>query len=451
MDSACIKLVSFVAESQTEAVARHLSGREIATEQICHSTFPGTRCPLALFLLDGAEPPQGLVLETIRSNTAGYRIGIFLGREPDWLRSDFHVFDDFLVWPCPDWELDSRIRRATESVPAAEARQPAQSRVVNSIVGESPEILRTIDMLRRFAACDAPVLIEGETGTGKELAARAIHYEGGRSDQPFIAVNCGAMPDDLIENELFGHERGAYTDARTNYEGLVARAGRGTLFLDEVETLTHKAQVVLLRFLQEQEYRPLGSRSTRISRARIIAASNCKLTQLVAQGGLRQDLFFRLNIMAITMPALRARAQDITLLAEHFLRTFRERYGQPHKRLTPRSLRWMQQYPWPGNVRELENLVHREFLLADGEEIAISAPEAAPASGMEAPGDASPPSGEFNIAKAEAIERFERHYLCALLAAVGGNISQAARRAGKERRALGKLLKKHGIDRTQFA
>jgi len=320
-----------------------------------------------------------------------------------------------------------------------------------NLVGQSPAFVRCVDLIRRYAACDATVLIHGETGTGKELAARGIHYLGPRRDFPFIPVNCGAIPDSLVENELFGHSKDAYTDARDSRAGVIADAEGGTLFLDEVETLTPRAQVSLLRFLQDQHYRPLGGKQILVANVRVIAASNENLPDRTRHGHFRQDLLFRLNIMGLEMAPLRERRADVVALANHFLRRFGLQYGRPEKYFSRESLALLGRYNWPGNVRELENLVHREFLLARTDEIEIDP------SGLDGshlgPGDgALALNGHdcFRAAKAKAIAEFERTYLAQLLAEAHGNVSLAARRCGKERRSLGKLLKKYGIDKSRY-
>jgi DNA-binding NtrC family response regulator len=321
-----------------------------------------------------------------------------------------------------------------------------------NLVGHSPAFLGALELVRRSAGCDATVLVQGETGTGKELVARAIHYLGTRRTFPFIPVNCGALPDSLVENELFGHLRGAFTDARDARRGLVAEAEGGTLFLDEIEVLSQKAQVALLRFLQDFEYRPLGGGDARRANVRIIAASNAELAALVASGRFRQDLLFRLNVLSIELPPLRQRQRDALLLAGMFLKRFERQYARPPKRLHPEAVSRLLAYSWPGNVRELENLLHREFLMTDGP--AIHLPSLA-SPGARAPAeDAAAPrltESSFQDAKASAIAHFERAYIVELLVRTQGNISQAARISGKERSRLGKMVKKYGLERAAFA
>ena len=321
-----------------------------------------------------------------------------------------------------------------------------------NLVGHAPAFLGALELVRRSAGCDATVLVQGETGTGKELVARAIHYLGTRRTFPFIPVNCGALPDSLVENELFGHVRGAFTDARDARRGLVAEAEGGTLFLDEIEVLSQKAQVALLRFLQDFEYRPLGGADVRNANVRVIAASNAELGALASTGRFLQDLLFRLNVLSIELPPLRERSRDALLLAEMFLKRFERQYGRPPKRLHPEAVSRLLAYSWPGNVRELENLLHREFLMGDGTSIRLHC--LAPAGARAQAGDAAAPrltESSFQDAKASAIARFERAYIVELLARTRGNISQAARISGKERSRLGKMVKKYGLERASFA
>jgi two-component system response regulator GlrR len=295
-------------------------------------------------------------------------------------------------------------------------------------------------LIDKMAAFDAPVLIEGETGTGKELAARAIHYRGTRRDGPFVPVNCGAIPDTLIENELFGHRRGAYTDARFDHAGLVELARGGTLFLDEVDALTPKAQVTLLRFLQDRQYRPLGARREEQADVRIVAAANRDLERLVAAGEFRLDLLYRLKLLHLVLPRLRERHGDVALLAEHFLKIAAARYRKPAVALAPATLGWFERYSWPGNVRELEHVVHRAFLLAEGNAISIEPP---PGLSEAALAPAAPLN--YRQAKTRAIAEFESSFLSHLIDQAKGNVTAAARISGTERRHLGRLLKKYRI------
>ena len=313
------------------------------------------------------------------------------------------------------------------------------------VIGHSPAIRETLRLVARMAACDAPVLIEGETGTGKELAARAIHYQSARKEGPFIPVNCGAIPDSLIESELFGHRKGAFTDAKDNQPGLVTLAEGGTLFLDEVDALSAKGQVTLLRFLQDQEFRPLGARQVLQGNVRILAASNTSLTLLADRGSFRADLLYRLKILCLELAPLRERSGDVEELATWFLEACDNRFGMGSKLLHPDALAWMRHYQWPGNIRELENLLYREYLLSEGPVMRIEPPKGMQPFPQEPQQEPCSGAVTFHRAKARAVEAFERAYLIGLLGLAGGNVSLAAKLAGKERRSLGKLLKKYGL------
>jgi DNA-binding NtrC family response regulator len=321
-----------------------------------------------------------------------------------------------------------------------------------NLVGDSPVFREAVQLIQRIAVCDATTLIEGETGTGKEVAARAIHYLGARRDFAFIPVNCGALTDTLLESELFGHEKGAFTDAKERRSGLVAEADGGTLFLDEVEAMSPRAQVVLLRFLQDQKYRPIGGRAISSANVRILAASNAELSELSDRNLFRRDLLFRLSVLQVYLPPLRERAGDAVLLARMFLDRFSMIYNRPPKRLHPDSLRWLELYDWPGNVRELENIILREFLLTDAEEMLLPsllsrsfarrAPECARTTNQF--------DQPFKQAKKQAVAQFESSYIRQLLAKTAGNVSLAAKLANKDRSALNRLVKKHGVNAEEF-
>jgi len=266
-----------------------------------------------------------------------------------------------------------------------ESPRASVDHVGSQLLGASASFQQTLQAIARVARFDASVLIEGETGTGKELAAHAIHYSGARCSGPFIAVNCGALPESLVESELYGHERGAFTDAKAAYEGLVTQATGGTLFLDEIETLTPKAQAVLLRFLQDRRYRAVGGRSFRVADVRVIAASNASLAELSRVGSFRQDLFYRLNVLFLQIPPLRERRGDAALLAQGFVRRFCQQYQLAEPRLNREMLRRLDEYDWPGNVRELENLVLRELLMSDAAELDLTRTLALPAAAPRGP------------------------------------------------------------------
>ncbi len=338
--------------------------------------------------------------------------------------------------------------------PDAEEMLEIRRRIRNAgipLIGESRsflELLRAAERMARHGS--ATVLIHGETGTGKELIARTVHYLSERHNFPFVPVNCGAMPEALAENELFGHRAGAFTHAAREAPGLVRLSHEGTLFLDEVDSLPAKAQVALLRFLQDGKFRPLGAGREEHADVRIIAASNRSLEQAVASGAFRADLYYRLNVLSLEIPPLRARSSDVVLLAEHFLREYALRFGLPCRQLSSSTLAWIGEYAWPGNVRELENLLQREFLLAEGAELSIAMPRNAPAPPpVRAAHDVEESKVSYREARSRALEDFDRDYLQRILRECGGNVTRAARLAGKERRAFGKLLKRYRIGRRQ--
>jgi two-component system, NtrC family, response regulator GlrR len=314
------------------------------------------------------------------------------------------------------------------------------------LIGESPAFLEVVNNLPLIAQYDTTILISGETGTGKEVCAHAIHRLSARADHPFIPVNCGAIPVELIENELFGHERGAYTGAASSQIGLIREADGGTLFLDEIDSLPLMAQVKLLRFLQEKEFRPLGSSKTWRANVRVITATNLDIEKAVNTGKVRQDLYYRLNIIPLKLPPLRERREDILPLAEHFLARCAAKF---HKRVTSFDLearRKLLLHDWPGNVRELEHAVERAAALSSraviqGADLALSFGHG---------GDGAPNHVSFKAAKAKVVAEFERTYLQALLMACNGNVTRAAEAAHKDRGALCQLLRKHRIDANSF-
>ncbi len=286
------------------------------------------------------------------------------------------------------------------------------------------------------------MLITGATGTGKELCARAIHYLSPRAGQPFVPVNCGAIPVELVENELFGHERGAYTGAAHAQHGLIHEARGGTLFLDEIDCLPLMAQTKLLRFLQDHEYRPLGSARVRRADVRVIAASNVDLEEAVREGRVRRDLYYRLNIIQLVLPPLRERREDIPLLARHFLAEYAAEFDRPAADISPDAMQALVSYDWPGNVRELEHTIERAVMLCGAEVLG--------GGDIVLPGRGGAADESFRQAKARVVADFEKSYVEHLLVSHEGNISGAARAAHKNRRAFWQLIRKHRIDVRRF-
>ena len=314
---------------------------------------------------------------------------------------------------------------------------------LQQIIGQSPIFLTQTAKIPLVAKSDTSVLVLGETGTGKEVVGRAIHYLSPRASEPFVPVNCGAIPVELIENELFGHEKGAFTGAGASRTGLIQEAENGTLFLDEVNTLPLLAQVKLLRFLQNKEYRPLGSTKSLQGDVRIIAASNANLEAEVAAGTMRQDLYYRLNVVPIALPPLRKRATDIILLAHHFLAQYAAKLNSPAVAFSPEAERKLLLYSWPGNVRELEHVVERVVVLCTNEIIRDDQ--------IELPGENNNLTQmSFQEMKARVVSQFETDYIQNLLTAYRGNISKAAQAAQKERRTFWELVRKHKIDVQKY-
>ena len=454
MSIAPLAVVSFGSAEIHTAVGSALSALGYTPQMLSSAQVSGGAIDswpgAVIFLLGCPDCPRDLVLSVIASTRVLPSLALIVDSERGWDRDLLAHCGDCARWPCGLEELGFRLGRlcAPPAPILPIASDPDLERILGdlNLVGCSPVFLGAMDRVRRLARCDAPVLIVGETGTGKELVARAIHYLSARSPGPFVPVNCAALPDHLVENELFGHERGAFTDAKSSALGAIGEAAGGTLFLDEAEALSPKAQAALLRFVQDQEYRPLGGRQARRADTRVIAASNADLRALSARREFRPDLYFRLDILTVELPPLRARGADIEILAAHFAERYARQYGVSRKRLDPSSLPLLRNYPWPGNVRELESLVHRQVLLADGPRLVLRPGAVAADLAAAVPqADDTVESGSFAHAKARAIESFERTYLSRLLEETKGNVSQAARLAGKERRALGKLVKKYAM------
>jgi DNA-binding NtrC family response regulator len=360
------------------------------------------------------------------------------------------MVDDFILTPVRADELRHRIHRILDDGMAVE-EQHAHARLSGEIgfagmVGKDPSFARTLGQIPLVARSSCSVVITGETGTGKELCARAIHHLSDRRHQPFIPVDCAAFPENLFENEMFGHARGAFTDAHRDQKGLVALASGGTLFLDEIDSLSIAAQSKLLRFIQERTYRPIGS--TQILRAdvRILVATNKNLETLVREGKFRSDLFFRLNVVRLHLAPLRERRSDIMLLAHHFLHASAEN-GAPPKLLSPAAARRLMEHDWPGNVRELSNVIQRGVVFAPTRQIQASHIRNDTATtGSEF----DPEPATFREARARTVEAFERAFIEDMLRQADGNITQAARLAQKDRRVFGRLMKRYDIRRDRL-
>jgi DNA-binding NtrC family response regulator len=395
---------------------------------------------LIIPVLTAFQSSEERLLSELRARHAGIPlVPVVHTDDPHELDSLCRWSRDFLVSPLREREVYARIKRALGCRQEAKQSAAEESDLLQ-LVGKDPLLAVVKRKIRCIARSDGTALIAGETGTGKELCARAIHYLGPRAAKPFLPVNCGAIPVDLFERELFGHHRGAFTGAWTAQPGLIAEAEGGTLFLDEIETLSLAAQVKLLRFLQDQTYCMLGSPKIRRANVRIIASTNVELRDKVQHGTFRQDLLYRLAVLVIDMPPLRQRPADIPLLATHFLKIYARDDGSTKKRLSARALEYLSHYSWPGNVRELENLIQQVVVLTSSDVIdAKDLPIAGPAF-LDTPSASS-----FKQAKADAVRQFEKSYITTLLHKHHGNITRAAEEAHKERRAFGRLVKKYQI------
>ncbi|MEO8698801.1 MAG: sigma-54 dependent transcriptional regulator [Kofleriaceae bacterium] len=351
---------------------------------------------------------------------------------------------DVVTRPFSAAELAFRVGHSAPHGERSDKRRPRKSDV---LIGTGPWIKDMYDRIAMVAATDVTVAIFGESGTGKELVARTIHNSSPRHDAPFVVVNCAAIPEALMEDELFGHVRGAFTDATRDREGLLAAAHTGTLFLDEIGELPLPLQAKLLRVMQSQEFRRIGDDQDRRVDVRIITATNRDLDQLVAAGNFRQDLYYRINVFPMHLPALRERPEDIALLVQHFINKYRGRLGKVCDGIAPAALARFMAYEFPGNVRELENKVHQAMVIAAGpivtdDDVALPlGPPAAPRVDIERP---------FRELKQEMIEAFEVRYLSELLRVHAGNLAQAARAAGMDRKNLWALVERHGLDRARY-
>ena len=450
-----LQVVSFASQGTQDTFCSALVelGHEIHYE-LTEAWLSGgnTEIPIPTIVLLAEEThQQKKILFKLKEPRSRTFLGVFHCCINSWGHEILYYFDDFLLWPCHKIELALRLNRICtgESISHPTIDNVREEFAPLNLIGNSPVFLKLLHQAKKAARYDIPVLIEGETGTGKELIARAIHYLGTRRDYPFIPINCGAIPDNLLENELFGHEKGAYTDAKHSQPGAVAMAQGGTLFLDEVDALSPKAQIALLRFLQDLEYKPLGGSRYKKGDIRIIAATNASLVKLTEEDRFRQDLLFRLNLLVLFMPPLRERKEDISLLADHFLNYFAKVYKNSSKTIHANVINWMERYNWPGNVRELENFIHRQFLLSDGpviyEDMSEKFQQDRRKNKLDRRKQGDFINVPFNDAKNKTISAFEKKYLIWLMHETKGNVTQAARLAGKERRALGKLLKKYGL------
>lgn len=308
----------------------------------------------------------------------------------------------------------------------------------NHIIGESPAMKEVYRMVKRVSDANSNVLITGPSGTGKELVARAIHFNSKRESKPFIAINCGAIPKDLVESELFGHKKGSFTGAISDKDGVFVAANRGTVFLDEVGEIPLSQQVNLLRVIQEREVKPIGSNQMIKFDTRIIAATNKDLEKEVEEGNFREDLYYRLNVVEIPLPTLQERKNDIPLLAQHFLKKYSRELNRPVKGITSEAMGALISFEWKGQVRELENIIERAVLLGNGDYISLE----------DLPGSIQKSKGDFNYdadSLEGAVQTFEKHHILSVLKRTGGNKTEAARLLGIDPSTLYRKMEKMEI------
>ena len=378
-----------------------------------------------------ADPPEVILLTAYaewKSAKEAIRLGALdyfeKGHEPDEL---YHRLDQALA------------RRALRRENANLRAQLRERYGLPGLIAQSPAMHAVLDLVERVAPTDATLLVQGESGTGKEVIAKAVHHASARAARPFVAVNCGAVPEPLLESELFGFMRGAFTGAVASKLGLFEEADGGTLFLDEIAEMPSSLQVKLLRTLQSGEVRRLGATQARTIDVRVIAATNGDLAAMMGQGSFREDLFYRLNVIQVLLPPLRERREDIPALAEHFLARVTAKLGRT-LRLSPEALERLLRYPWPGNVRELENAIERAAILARDESVAPDDLPSHVAAGMQlGPSPALP--RQTTLADAE------RAHILQTLERFGRNHSGAAEALGIGRTTLWRKLKEYGIER----
>jgi two-component system response regulator GlrR len=356
---------------------------------------------------------------------------------------------DYITKPFDPKDLLHRIEHALESRRLKSEVERLRLLVheryhFDNIIASSEKMHTVLRQVSHIAGTDSTVCLYGESGTGKELVARAIHVASRRADRPFVPINCGAIPENLLENELFGHVKGAYTGADRTQSGLLQQAEGGTLFLDEISELPQSLQVKFLRVIQEREFSPLGAGQSVKVDIRFVAATNQDLTRLVAEGKFREDLYYRIHVIPVSLPPLRDRPEDIPLLASFFLQRFSRAMEKDVRGLSPETLRQLMLYDWPGNVRELANVMERAVVLSTED---LISPD------LLLLGKRGPNNGDVKGAlepMREAREKFEKSYLVQVLTTARGNVSRASELAQKDRAEFYRLMRKHELDPTVF-
>lgn len=392
-----------------------------------------------------ASPAEGLAtLAELRALDSDAKIVIVSGQgeKGNALQAIGAGAYDFFTKPVEMEELKLLLRRCFHVASLEREYRNLQAKLqaesFEDLIGSGPRMQLCFESIRKVATTNAPVLVLGESGTGKEMTANAIHRRSARRDAPFVAINCSAIPENLIESELFGHEKGSFTGAHTQRKGRIEMAEGGTLFLDEIGEIPLAIQVKLLRFLQEQCIERVGGRQEIHVDSRVIAATNADLKKKMADGSFREDLFYRLAVVQINLPALRERDDDVILLAKTFLQRFGTENARAGMTFTPEAIRAMREHSWPGNVRELQNRVRRAVIMADGKKIAAADLELI----------ANPGGGKGSSLR-EAREQVEREMISGALRRNGGKVSAAAAELGVSRPTLYELIDKLGLQKPE--
>ena len=432
-DASLLKLLGLRLESRGFRVTTAESGRQ-ALDRLGESRPDLVLSDLRMDEMDGLA-----LFHEIQRQAPGLPVIILTahGSIPDAVSATRQGVFSFLTKPVDREELFAAIDEALSQTPGPAVDGDNAWRA--AIITRSPQMERILEQARMVAGADVSVLVTGPSGSGKELMANAIHHASTRADKPFVAINCGALPEQLLESELFGHAKGAFTGAVNQHQGLFQAADGGTLFLDEIGDMPLTLQVKLLRAIQERQIRPLGSTTSVPIDVRIISATHRDLDRAMREGDFREDLYYRLNVVNLKLPALKERAEDVPLLAKHLVTQAAQRHKPFVKGFSPEALNLLASSAWPGNVRQLVNVVEQCVALTSSPMI----PEALVSQALAAEENALP---SFNEARAS----FERSYLIKVLKITEGNVTQAARIAGRNRTDFYKLLNRHELEPSAF-
>lgn len=451
-DDALVKVFERVARDEGLSVAVSRSGteaieylnREVVEVAVVDINLPGySGMQLLEFIKQNQFPTEVIIITgvgTVETAVRSIKMGAY-----DYLTKPFEDITKVIIVinkALEKYRLMQRIRQLE--------RRGGDAMLFEGIVGKSRQMQEIFTTVENIAGTSSTVLLTGESGTGKELVARAVHKRSKRAEQPFVVINCAALPENLLESELFGHKRGAFTGAIADKKGLFEEADTGTIFLDEIGEIPLSTQVKLLRVLQEGEIRPVGGNQNKHIDVRLVAATNQDLTKRVAEGKFREDLYYRLNVIQVGLAPLRERPEDVPLLAYHFLQKYSKKLDKAVDKIAIDALQVLQNYPWTGNVRELENVMERATVMVQGDTISIrDLPPRVLGESVyltEEPMSADLSNFSYQEAKERALWAFNRAYLANLLRQTCGNLSNAAEKAGMDRSNFKKIVKKFNIE-----